>query len=241
MKQARKLEGFNKNDYLPSAELVESHIKAVCDLYETQKAKDKAMAGQQHPRTPGVKALVRQFRLRRGEIAKSTHAESLTIADGYEVEFLREIMRVSWMHRYQTSQTSSSRSRALVGLRNRFTLCWSHFMMCRGENMRMATLADISAHVFGGNRRDGFRSLGITLSMMQGKMNREGKENYGVVVRNMDVEICPVGAIAFYLLELWMVCVTPSFYFLFLLCPRVFTSLHVYSGLVLTTFRCLTS
>lgn len=105
----------------------------------------------------------------------------------------------------------------------------------------MATLADISAHVFGGNRRDGFRSLGITLSMMQGKMNREGKENYGVVVRNMDVEICPVGAIAFYLLELWMVCVTPSFYFLFLLCPRVFTSLHVYSGLVLTTFRCLTS
>jgi len=87
-------------------------------------------------------------------------------------------------------------------------------MMCRGENLRTARLSDISAHIFRRNSYDNYRSLGITLSMLQGKMNREGKVNFGVVVRNKDVELYPVGALAFYLLELWMVC--------YVSCPRYF-------------------
>ncbi|KAG9322895.1 hypothetical protein KVV02_002404 [Mortierella alpina] len=51
------------------------------------------------------------------------------------------------------------------------------------------------------NSQDGYHSLGIILTMLQEKTNREGKENYGVVVRNQEVEICPVSALAFYLLE----------------------------------------
>lgn len=78
-------------------------------------------------------------------------------------------------------------------------------MMCRGENMRLARLSDVSAHIFRRNSQDGYHSLGIILTMLQGKTNREGKENYGVVVRNKEVEICPVSALAFYLLDLWMV------------------------------------
>lgn len=206
MEEARNSGAFNKNDYLPSVELVEAHVKALCDLYETQKAKDRvAMAGQDHPRTPGIKALLRRFRLRRGEIAKSSHAETLTVDDGYEVDFLKEVMRVSWIHTYQKSNNSSSKRRQHVGLRNRFSLCWCHFMMCRGENMRLARLSDVSAHIFRRNSQDGYHSLGIILTMLQGKTNREGKENYGVVVRNKEVEICPVSALAFYLLDLWMV------------------------------------
>jgi len=208
MEEARKSAGFTKNDYLPSVELVEAHVKAVCDLYETQKVKDQvAMAGQDHPQTSGVKALLRQFRLRRGEITKSAHAGTLTVGDGYEVDFLREVMQVSWIHTYQKSNNSSSRHHGHVGLCNRFSLCWSHFMMCCGENMRMATLSDISAHIFQHNSQDGYHSLGIILAMLQGKTNREGKENYGIIVHNKEVEICPVGALAFYLLELWMVCI----------------------------------
>ena len=79
-------------------------------------------------------------------------------------------------------------------------------MTCRGEIMRMTTLADISAHSFGGNRQDGFRSMGVVLTKMQGKMNREGKENNG------------------YLLELWMVCI-PLPLFLLASCVYLFTSI----------------
>lgn len=39
----------------------------------------------------------------------------------------------------------------------------------------------------------------------KGKTNHEGKENFGVVVWNKDVEICPVNSLAFYLFEQWMV------------------------------------
>ena len=68
------------------------------------------MAGQEHPRTPGINALVRQFRLRRGAIAKSAQAESLTIADGYELNFLRRSCESAGL----TSITQAKR--ALAGL-----------------------------------------------------------------------------------------------------------------------------
>ncbi|KAG0257635.1 hypothetical protein DFQ27_005025, partial [Actinomortierella ambigua] len=41
----------------------------------------------------------------------------------------------------------------------------------------------------------------IVLMARQGKTNKHGKIQYSVVVRNVDVETCPVGALAFYLLE----------------------------------------
>ncbi|KAG9319268.1 hypothetical protein KVV02_003332 [Mortierella alpina] len=193
MEKARNPPGFNKNDYLPKADTVDQYVKALVDLYETQKAKDPvAMAGQDHPRTAGIKALLRNYWLRLGDIAKSAHAETLTVGDGYDVDFLKEIMRVGWTYTYQASATTSNNRRSgHVGLRNRLSLCWCHFMMCRGENMRMAMLCDISSYMFRHNSQDGHYSLGVTLSMLQWKTNREGKENYGVVVRNKDVEICP--------------------------------------------------
>ncbi|GJJ74032.1 hypothetical protein EMPS_06390 [Entomortierella parvispora] len=46
--------------------------------------------------------------------------------------------------------------------------------------------------------------LGVVLMTRQGKMNNNGKIRYNVVVRNPDVEACPVGALAFYLLEYWL-------------------------------------
>ena len=206
MQEARNSEGFNKNDYLPSVELVEAHVKALCELYETQKTQEPVtMKGEEYPRTPGLKSLLRRFRLRRGEIAKSAHSETLTVGDGYELDFLREIMRVGWTHQYQTEENSSTRRRGIIGLRNRFSLCWSHFMMCRGEIMRLARLQDLHFHAFEFADLAGQFALGIVLTMFQGKTNADGKKQYGVVVRNKNVEICPVGALAFYLFELFMV------------------------------------
>lgn len=77
--------------------------------------------------------------------------------------------------------------------------------MCRGESMRMALLQDLHFHAFEFADLAGQFTLGIVLTMFQGKTNADGKMQYGVVVRNKDVEICPVGALAFYLFELDMV------------------------------------
>lgn len=93
----------------------------------------------------------------------------------------------------------------LVGLRQWLNASWCHFMMICGENMRMATLSNISSHAFRLNSQDGYLVLGITLSMLQGKANHEGKEYFGVVLRNKDVEACPVSSLAFYLFEQRMV------------------------------------
>lgn len=81
-------------------------------------------------------------------------------------------------------------------------------MMCRGENVRMALLQDLNYHAFefSDTSATGQFTLGIVLTMLQGKMNADGKLLYGVVVRNKDVEICPVGTLAFYLFERFMVC-----------------------------------
>ncbi|KAG0023875.1 hypothetical protein BGZ80_007567 [Entomortierella chlamydospora] len=46
-------------------------------------------------------------------------------------------------------------------------------------------------------------TLGVVLSMLQGKTNKDTWKNYGVVVRNKDVQLCPVGALGFYLYVLW--------------------------------------
>lgn len=72
--------------------------------------------------------------------------------------------------------------------------------------MRMVRLSDIYAHAFGhtSTTRVGQFVLGVVLVMLQGKTNRDGQPNCGVVVRNMDVGICPVGSLAFYHFELWM-------------------------------------
>ena len=42
MQEARNSEGFNKNDYLPSVALVEAHVKALCELYETQRTRTRS-------------------------------------------------------------------------------------------------------------------------------------------------------------------------------------------------------
>jgi len=71
--------------------------------------------------------------------------------------------------------------------------------------MRMARLQDINIHAFEFADLAGQFALGIVLTMFQGKTNTDGKKQFGVVVRNKDVEVCPIGSLAFYLFELFMV------------------------------------
>lgn len=85
--------------------------------------------------------------------------------------------------------------------------------MCRGEIMRLALLQDLHFHAFEFADLAGQFVLGVVLTMFQGKTNADGKMQYGVVVRNKNVEICPVGALSFYLFELFMVGKNLLFFF----------------------------
>jgi hypothetical protein len=78
-------------------------------------------------------------------------------------------------------------------------------MMTREESTRMALLPDIFSHAFETLDNSGQLTFGVVLMMFRGKTNREGKQQHGVIVRNKDVEICPISCLAFYLVELWMV------------------------------------
>lgn len=77
--------------------------------------------------------------------------------------------------------------------------------MMRGENLRYAKLPHVNLHSFanlsGGETPS--RTLAIVLIMTQGKTMRYGGCTYGVAVRNVNTEICPIGALALYLFCLW--------------------------------------
>jgi hypothetical protein len=87
-------------------------------------------------------------------------------------------------------------------------------MMFRSEITRQILLPNIFAHDVEPNhnkntkdascREDQF-VLGVVLMMRQGKTNKDGKIQYEIAVWNKEVDICPVGALAFYLLKLWSV------------------------------------
>ncbi|KAG0222131.1 hypothetical protein BGW42_006859 [Actinomortierella wolfii] len=76
--------------------------------------------------------------------------------------------------------------------------------MCQREDVRMAMLKDLNFHAFEFSDATGQFTLGVVLTMLQGKMNADGKLLYGMVVRNKDVEVCPVGSLASYLFVLFM-------------------------------------
>lgn len=202
---------------LPSYETVDAYVKAGTDLYWTQMAdhKNVEMHSEPPPRSPAIQTLMHSYKIRLAETKTSMDPSNLVIEQGHEVNALRQVMRDGWTHNYP--QFGGYKRHAVVGFRNRLNATWSHYMMSRSENMRMATFPDIFSHIFHPEKETEQQMvLGIVLTMLRGKTNREGKANFGVIVRNKDVELCPVGSLAFYLLELWQVwtsCILQVFHF----------------------------
>lgn len=76
----------------------------------------------------------------------ATSMKGLRVNDGYGPHGFKRMMRSNWGRNYQ--QIDQKTRRRLNGQRERLCLCWSHFMMCRGETMRMARLQDLHVHAF---------------------------------------------------------------------------------------------
>lgn len=77
-------------------------------------------------------------------------------------------------------------------------------MTTRGESVRMALLSDLYPHEFAARANARQLAFAVGFRIAQGKTN-QNHSLYSGIVRNKDVEICPVNCLAFYLLELWLV------------------------------------
>ena len=71
----------------------------------------------------------------------------------------------------------------------------------RGEDVRKCELADLFCLNF---ENEGFTPCtALVVIMDHGKTNQFGRKELGACIRYRDVELCPVGAVALYLLSLW--------------------------------------
>ena len=131
--------------------------------------------------------------------------DRLTVDDAYSVATLRQFMKISWARSY-LSRNGGVRTQKLIGARDRISYSWNHFMITRGQNILDAKLSSLFPHIHA-TAEDGQQlSLAIVLRIGIGKTNQD-HAIYSSCIRSKDVEICPVGALAFYLLERWMVSV----------------------------------
>ncbi|KAI8359581.1 hypothetical protein B0O80DRAFT_233996 [Mortierella sp. GBAus27b] len=115
-------------------------------------------------------------------------------------------MKLAWTYNFKSTD---SKRRERLGLRNRLSYAWNHFLACRGENLRGARLCDLFPHDFTrftgtGTAQEGSQiTFGVVLQMLRGKTNRHADKRFGSIIRNVDVEMCPMGSLAFYFFEKW--------------------------------------
>jgi hypothetical protein len=84
-----------------------------------------------------------------------------------------------------------------AGLRDRLAFCLGHFGLLRSNNILGVELADLSAVELMNEGPSPCFALVIVLN--NGKTNQSGRLEYAAMIRNENVEICPLGAAAFYL------------------------------------------
>jgi len=91
----------------------------------------------------------------------------------------------------------SGESGNLYTLRSKLDSLLCHFIMGRGESVRKIQLPDLFPLDL---EKEGVTPCFATVVVMsQGKMNQHGRVEYGAFIRNRNVYICPVGALAHYL------------------------------------------
>jgi hypothetical protein len=195
---------------LPSKSTIDGYIKAAMDLFTEQVNDPTNQAINEHvtsPRSKQLAVIMEEFYVRLGKQNSLEDVPRLSLEDGHDVLDLKELLKGSWAYNFRTLDGPG---RGKKGLRNRLSFSWNHFLACRGENLRFAVLTDLFPHDFTRSpgtqtaQEGGQQTTGVVLQMLRGKTNKDANRRFGSIIRNVDVEMCPVGALAFYLLEKWV-------------------------------------
>jgi len=99
-----------------------------------------------------------------------------------------------------------ARTQKLLGARTRVALAFNKYMTSSSQSIIGTKLGNLWPHCYSNFEKSQQYAFGLYLEMPKGKKNPDYPLFSGFV-RNTDVELCPVGALAFYFLELWPVCV----------------------------------
>lgn len=73
----------------------------------------------------------------------------------------------------------------------------SHYALLRSHNTLELELPDLACLELEGEGES--PCIAVLLILQHGKTNKHGRMEYGAFIRNKDVEVCPVGILAFYL------------------------------------------
>jgi hypothetical protein len=163
-----------------------TYKSAIIDLYMQQKGMN--MNNNEHPgQAPEVKSLLDQYK--RGQ--NTRNKENYT--DRGHGTILEGFITADDLHRMSMYFFEQNKP---VAMRNRLMFLLSHYTVSRGENIRAIQLADMFALELDD---EGYSAcFTVALVMGQGKRNQFGRKEVGSFLRNKNVLICPMGALAIY-------------------------------------------
>ena len=78
-----------------------------------------------------------------------------------------------------------------------------HYLVLRGENRRIAELADLSLVEFPAKNEGPTPCFAVVLQITSGKTNNSGRAEYMGAMRHKDPRLCTMGALAQYFFWRW--------------------------------------
>lgn len=171
---------------------VRSYVTAITDLYCAQKA--LGMNSHPSPREHNVRDYIKALQRRDAVRDKANYADKGrdTLLDGYtELQLLR-VCQELWA---QTGESTECHFRTIVDI------LLSHYMLTRGGDRRALELSDLFTFEFVDEGPT--RCMPLIMTTRAGKQNQHGRLETAGALRNRNLQLCLLGAIAFYLLFLW--------------------------------------
>jgi hypothetical protein len=183
-------------------------VSALCALYD-----DQAVAGlntHPHPRGKGLKALVEQLKIDWAAEKRRTFEDRAIngLNDGYTTEQAGRLCALLLRGGMEDGR------QLVIGadfhlLRTRLDFLMLHAMMLRGESTRKAELADLCSVLLPDESSE---CLGLVLRTNAGKTiplamgGNLRMQQYRAALRHRDPVLCPVGALAHWLVLRWEIC-----------------------------------
>lgn len=177
---------------------VRGYVSAITDLYQQQRV--RGMNTHTSPRESQIKEYIKSLQRADMERQRAQFADKGrdTLLDGYSEAEVTEVCHQLWSHGAISASTPNSTE---CHLRTLIDFLLGHYMLTRGGNRRSAEISDLFTFEFVGEGPT--PCFPLIWTTRAGKQNQHGRLETSAALRNKDLLVCPIGALAFYLLYRW--------------------------------------